>query len=192
MKKISLPERKKAQKIELIIHDALHYFEKNGYYNTTVEQLCDAAMISTSTFFNYFGTKEKVVELIMEDGLKDFREIIEKSMAEEPDPFDAVSKSMMFLCGQLRKYCNTVSAYFSLTLQNDEFRKVILDHSTMAADMVLEAFAKSGRTCPLSRDLLIDVLGGCITNPFLLLPPEKAAARAKESMAEIIEVLRNH
>ena len=71
MSKTGLAERKKNRNIEIVMHNALHYFEANGYDNTTIEQLCDAAMISQSTFFNYFGTKEKIVELVMKDGLKD-------------------------------------------------------------------------------------------------------------------------
>jgi AcrR family transcriptional regulator len=33
----------------------------HGYEAVTVEMICDAAMVSTSTFFNYFGSKEHAV-----------------------------------------------------------------------------------------------------------------------------------
>lgn len=188
MKRISLPEKKKAQKMEMIINDALHYFEKNGYDNTTVDQLCEAALISTSTFFNYFGTKETVVALIMEDGLREFREMAERSMAEDADPFEAAQESLFFLCDKIGKYCNTVSVFFRIMLQNDDFREIELKHSRIAAELIENAFDKTGRSCPYSTDLLIDMIGGCFTHPFLTLPPEKAASRARNSVKELISL----
>lgn len=57
MKELSLTEKKKAMSMDKIVHDSLHYFEENGYYNTSIEMLCEKAMISRTTFFNYFGNK---------------------------------------------------------------------------------------------------------------------------------------
>ncbi len=56
-----LRERKKQKTRESIQRTALRLFEKQGYEETTVEQIAAAAEISPSTFFNYFPTKEDVV-----------------------------------------------------------------------------------------------------------------------------------
>jgi AcrR family transcriptional regulator len=56
-----LRERKKAKTRRLLRQEALRLFVEQGYDNTTVEQICDAADISPSTFFRYFPTKEDVV-----------------------------------------------------------------------------------------------------------------------------------
>ncbi|HEV2013302.1 MAG TPA: TetR family transcriptional regulator [Candidatus Dormibacteraeota bacterium] len=58
---IGLRERKKQKTRELIQRTALRLFEKEGYEQTTVEQIAAAVEISPSTFFNYFPTKEDVV-----------------------------------------------------------------------------------------------------------------------------------
>jgi AcrR family transcriptional regulator len=58
---IGLRERKKQKTRESIQRTALRLFEKQGYEETTVEQIAAAAEISPSTFFNYFPTKEDVV-----------------------------------------------------------------------------------------------------------------------------------
>jgi AcrR family transcriptional regulator len=60
-KTIGLRERKKQKTRESIQRTALRLFEKQGYDQTTVEQIAAAAEISPSTFFNYFPTKEDVV-----------------------------------------------------------------------------------------------------------------------------------
>jgi AcrR family transcriptional regulator len=56
-----LRERKKQKTRDSIQRTALRLFEKQGYEETTIEQIAAAAEISPSTFFNYFPTKEDVV-----------------------------------------------------------------------------------------------------------------------------------
>ncbi len=58
---IGLRERKKQKTRESIQRTALRLFEKQGYAETTIEEIAAAVEISPSTFFNYFPTKEDVV-----------------------------------------------------------------------------------------------------------------------------------
>ncbi len=56
-----LRERKKAKTKAAIQHHALRLFREQGYAETTVEQIAEAAEVSPTTFFRYFPTKEDVV-----------------------------------------------------------------------------------------------------------------------------------
>lgn len=56
-----LRERKKLKTRESIQNEAMRLIGKQGYEQTTVEQIAAAAEISPSTFFNYFPSKEDVV-----------------------------------------------------------------------------------------------------------------------------------
>jgi AcrR family transcriptional regulator len=59
--KLGLRERKKLKTRESIQREAMRLFKRNGYEETTIEQIAAAADISPGTYFNYFPTKEDVV-----------------------------------------------------------------------------------------------------------------------------------
>jgi AcrR family transcriptional regulator len=58
---LGLRDRKKIRTRDTIRREAMRLILADGYANTTIEQIADAADISPSTFFRYFGTKESVL-----------------------------------------------------------------------------------------------------------------------------------
>jgi AcrR family transcriptional regulator len=58
---LGLRERKKLRTRETIRREAFRLIEENGYANTTVEQIAEAAEVSPSTFFRYFPSKDSVL-----------------------------------------------------------------------------------------------------------------------------------
>ena len=58
---LGLRDRKKIKTRDTIRREAMRLIEENGYANTTVEQIAEAAEVSPSTFFRYFPSKEQVL-----------------------------------------------------------------------------------------------------------------------------------
>ena len=58
---LGLRERKKVRTRAALQRHALQLFSENGYRDTTIEQIAEAAEVSPSTFFRYFATKEDTV-----------------------------------------------------------------------------------------------------------------------------------
>jgi AcrR family transcriptional regulator len=81
-----LRERKKLKTRESIQREAMRLISKQGFEQTTVEQIAAAVEISPSTFFNYFPSKEDVVLYDAYDP------VIIELMSERP-PGEPLSKS---------------------------------------------------------------------------------------------------
>jgi AcrR family transcriptional regulator len=61
--KLGLRERKKARTRAAIREHAMRLFREQGYDQTTIEQIAEAAEVAQSTVFRYFPTKEDLVML---------------------------------------------------------------------------------------------------------------------------------
>ncbi|GGT44356.1 TetR/AcrR family transcriptional regulator [Nonomuraea spiralis] len=86
-----LRERKRIKLRRAIQTAALRLFESQGYENTTVEQIAEAAETSTTTFYRYFPTKEDVV---LDN---DASPLFETTTAERPagEPLTATVRAAM-------------------------------------------------------------------------------------------------
>jgi AcrR family transcriptional regulator len=88
---IGLYERKKRAAMRRIQECALDLFDDRGYESVTVEQIAQAAEVSPSSVYRYFGTKERVVlydELDIE-----FLALVDDELARHP-PVEAVRRAL--------------------------------------------------------------------------------------------------
>lgn len=79
-----LRERKKTRTRETMYKQAMRLFLKQGYEETTVEQIAAEAEVSYSTFFRYFSSKEAVV--FADDFDDQIAAEFERQLAELPAP----------------------------------------------------------------------------------------------------------
>lgn len=85
-----LRERQKAMRRKAISEAGVALFERQGFENTTIEQIAREAGVSPPTVFKYFGSKQEIVlEMLQkadETALREARE----HMAELDDPLEAL------------------------------------------------------------------------------------------------------
>ena len=56
-----LRERQKAERRQAISQAAIELFERQGFQNTTIEQIASQAGVSAPTVFKYFGNKQEII-----------------------------------------------------------------------------------------------------------------------------------
>ena len=68
---LSLRERKKRLAQTTIEEAALRLFQQKGYEQTSIQDIADAVMMSSRTFFRYFASKEEVLFELMREVLSE-------------------------------------------------------------------------------------------------------------------------
>jgi len=123
-------ERRRLETREKIFRAAMQLFAERGFFQTTTEDITEAADVGQGTFFNYFPTKqhvltvltEKQIEKVMQarheadEGAIPICEVLNRLMhriAQEPGKSQALTRSLM-----------------AAFLSNDEVRKFVRE--TMA------------------------------------------------------------
>ncbi len=62
-----------------LLASALALFSKNGIYNTTVEEITEAADVGKGTFYEHFPSKTAIIRLLLQEG---FRTLLDRCRAE--------------------------------------------------------------------------------------------------------------
>jgi AcrR family transcriptional regulator len=87
-------ERKRRLTHEAIVGAGLRLFLKNGYDETTLDDIATEADIARRTFFGYFKSKEEILHAAIDTGfVAALRTAFAKADKEEP-PFDAVRREL--------------------------------------------------------------------------------------------------
>jgi len=67
---------------ELILSKAMAIFAEHGYYKSSIEMIAKAAGISKGLIYNYFKSKDELLESVFMDGFSYFDEIVKLDQAE--------------------------------------------------------------------------------------------------------------
>src|SRR5215472_6265245 len=72
-------ERRRHETHSRIFEAAMRLFAERGFANTPVEEITEAADVAKGTFFNYFPTKEAILQALAERQLSVVKAAEEKS-----------------------------------------------------------------------------------------------------------------
>jgi AcrR family transcriptional regulator len=136
-----LRERKRTRTRLMIQTEALRLFAEQGFAQTTIEEIADAAAISPRTFFRYFPSKEDVVLWDEYDPLA--LDLLGARPVEEPfaEAFRAVLREM--LGGLYRHDPERLRARIQLAFTVPEVRARFLDAQTHGIEELVEWVAES-------------------------------------------------
>lgn len=105
-------ERRRAETREKLYRAAMQLFAKQGFFQTTTEEITEAADVGQGTFFNYFPTKQHVLTVLSEkqlekvmaaqqdaesgsNSMEDVLHLLMHRIAEEPGRSQALTRSLM-------------------------------------------------------------------------------------------------
>ena len=159
-----LRERKKERTRVQIQHEALRLFAAQGYDQTTVEQIAEAAEVSVSTLFRYFTGKADIVRYDALDPL------LFEAYARQPGGLSAIvalrgaTRTMLAQLppGTMREQLGRGRIVMAIP----ELRAAVLDDmaTTLPAQFRQAEITRTGHEPdPFAVDVLVGALGGAIT-----------------------------
>ncbi len=156
--RLSRRERKKLRTRALIQQEALRLFLEKGFEATTIEEIAEAADIATSTFFNYFPTKEDVV---LQD---DLDPVLVEAINVEPaglHPIAVLRKALHHVFSHLTPEQHTIfRRRLALLASNPTLRAAFLNQSASQLDEIVAVIA--GRAGRSSDDFAVRNLAGAL------------------------------
>jgi AcrR family transcriptional regulator len=84
-------ERRKARTRSALLAGARELFAANGLQETTIAEIAESADIAIGSFYNYFRTKEELLDALLEDELAEQLRLLQARQAQVSDPAEKIS-----------------------------------------------------------------------------------------------------
>jgi AcrR family transcriptional regulator len=122
---MSLRERKKRLAQATIEETALRLFQQQGYEQTSIQDIADAVMMSSRTFFRYFASKEEVLfgpsRAVLSDGLRFLRQV-----APIESPHAALRAGLVYLASQYQQQRTSFLICYQVAMQTPSIAPLYL------------------------------------------------------------------
>jgi AcrR family transcriptional regulator len=120
---------------------ALELFAKNGYDDTTTDEIAEQAGVSPRTFFRYFPTKESV---LFAGSFGWYQTFTEHYLAQPPElsDVDAVRETLIELADELGKRRRSLLLYERAVASSPTLRGGVQDHVQQDIATLAEAIAR--------------------------------------------------
>ena len=160
---LGLRARKKVRTRSAIQHHALRLFREQGYEQTTVSQIAQAAEVSESTFFRYFASKEATV---LED---DFDAALFELLRAQPlelNPIAAMRQAVRGAFGGITASdLEDALSRTELILSHPELKGAVMSQLVDAIDQLAGLFAE--RMGASAEDISVRTLAGAVVGALL-------------------------
>ncbi|RXJ72458.1 LuxR family transcriptional regulator [Veronia nyctiphanis] len=120
------------QRKEQLLNCALSAFSRRGIARAGHADIADVANVSVATVFNYFPTRDELVDAVLAEAEREFTAILSNSVSEEPN--------------SLRAALNRVTAeVIDAALDEQDWLKIWFEWSTSIRENIWPQFAKTNQ-----------------------------------------------
>ena len=122
---MSLRERKKRLAQATIEETALRLFQQRGYEHTSIQDIADAVMMSSRTFFRYFASKEEVLFGPMREVLNDGLRFLQR-LAPTESPQAALRATFEYLASRFQEQRASFLVRYQVAMQTPSIASIYL------------------------------------------------------------------
>ena len=149
------------KKKQAIIQSALQLFKEKGFKETSIKSIAEVAEVSPVSIYNYFGSKDNLVALCVNDLFEEITQQAEDILKSNLD-FKTKLNQAFSLCQE--KMSQQISEYFQDKLVEDSVFSTLLTKAITAKKRdIYRAYIKLGKeegaiAEDLSTDLILNVM----------------------------------
>lgn len=128
-------ERRSIELRERLIRAALDLFAKQGFAETTVEDITNAADVGKGTFFNYFPSKEHILLAFAEMQLEQLRLAVEEARHASAPLLEFVRSLLVRMTAEPARNPDLIRGILLAFLGNSEVRQAMRDLHVHVLDL---------------------------------------------------------
>lgn len=138
---------------KLILDSSLKLFANKGFHGTSISDIAKAAGISKGLAYNYFESKEKILEAIFEDALNTGN-VLQEKLDELDDPHKKIALIINSMFDYIRYEGEYWRLYFAMSLQPEIFaasQPVNIKFAQFYLEIIAQLFKEIGIKEPMSE-----------------------------------------
>lgn len=140
---LSRRERKKLESRARILKAARRLFQEKDYDSTSIEEIAEMADVSKSTFFNYFPTKESLLDGIAADEIAEIQFLIEADLVGVTSPVEKIRIVMKHFATDSSTYLKvTRKVIWATVFRSDGFPMPVMEMEKILVELINEAQEK--------------------------------------------------
>lgn len=151
-------ERKKRATRLTIIHAAMDLFSKQGFHQTSMEQIAEHSDVSKATLYKYFAVKEAIIAAHWQEQIKQSRGELQQIIQRHPDTrtrLEALYRSFMSRIMESRELYEIYISYRMRHINSPDINEKLRSGVAENAAAVIAAGQKSGE---IRTDIPLELL----------------------------------
>jgi len=138
-------ERRRLETREKLYRTALELFARRGYFETTTEDITEAADVGQGTFFNYFPTKAHVLLVLSEKQMKKVSMALQEAEAEDATIRDVLRRFLHRIVEELVSSPALTRSLLTILVAQDDVREIM-------RNMLALSRGRLARICALGQE----------------------------------------
>jgi len=191
---LSRVERRKAETNKRLLKVARQLFFEKGIYWAKVEDITELADLGKGTFYKYFDSKETIIRVLLEQGLKELLEDTKQAVAEAPSESKILSKVIEARVNFFLKYPDYLLLFHQIRglmqIQVDaaqELRAIYDGHVKRLAQLVRPVIENAGKTNAKDLAVAIAAYTSGLLTYHVLFDGVEGVRRRRDGIVESIE-----
>ncbi len=135
---------KDEQKRKAILETSKMLFSQKGFFNASISDIVHETGFPVGTIYTYFRNKEEIIQVIVDEGWKEFRNSLEQAISTQTTPAERLGLVIDEFLPALLEDVDFINILLSEAIQYTHIERKIEELTTIISSLI-PSVASSGR-----------------------------------------------